>query len=473
MLPLALLSLIAIQSTPTQGVDRLIDPHHVPAPAEYKVNGVDKHAIWIVRGKKLSIDFTARRLIANAGEGPRTGIGILLDHCEDVSIKNLDVEGFQQNIVLRDCKNVKLLKCKASNSRAIRMTLAGKPTDIRLNLTDLAAWRTYGAGIWLERCLRCAVQQCSATDSQNGIVAIDTDRSLIYDNECSFNGGWGIALWHCANDTLAWNHADFCNRKMAEGWGGNSAGIAVVNGSELNEFVANSLSHDGDGLILSGKSSEKFDKKKMAYPGACRFNFIAYCDGSLASNNAFFDRYSQINLYFKNQATESNTGMAITNSDFTLLLQNDVKKNRTDGVAIFQGQGNSLFRNVIEDNLSTGVHIWSGADEATSDHPAKHNTVITNRIANSPNAVNLEGSIDSQILSNTIEQAPLPPGFKQGATSFSQVQLYSGWQNRKEAKSIDDWMFNHKPVNWKFFREASPDKGLDSLKPGEYGPIRS
>jgi len=478
MISLATLSLVFFQSPLT--IPRLntpLDALHLVKPGLYQTAGKDAHAVWVVKGHDFSLDMTDRLLRGNqtagSDQGQYEGIGILLDGCVNVTLKNADISGFRFNLVLRDCKNVRILSTKVNRSRSIRMAKEGKPVDTLLNLRDLDAWRTYGAGIWLERCTTCRVERCTASDAQNGIVLVDTSGSNVIDNECSTNGGWGLAVWHSERNTLAWNHADFCNRPWSGGWGGATAGIAVVNGAFSNQFIANSLTHCGDGFLLTDLLNEGIDSKTQEYTfdGASNLNCVAHNDGSWSSNNAFEGTCSEGNIYYANHAEDSNNGFWLGFSNQSFVIDNDILRNQTDGVAVQQGGGSTIFLNRIFGNHAVGVHIWSDAGPAELARPSIDNRVIQNQIMDSRLAVSLERSIRTLVQENTIRNAALPPGVDLSGLSLAQRLLLAGWKHSKVAKRLDDW-FSQRPKGWLFYRETDNAKTPTTIKLGEFAPAR-
>jgi len=477
MLFLALASAFIAQSShAVQPSGQLLDSKHSMRPGVYEAVGQDGHPAWIVRGNDFSLDLSSRTLRASGtgkGQDANTGIGVLVDGCTNVTLKNLDVSGFRVNIMLKDCKNVRILGCRASKSRAIRMGNAGKPVDTFLNLRNIDAWRGYGAGIWLERCDGCYLERNSASLAQNGVVLVECSHCNLVNNDCSTNGGWGFALWHSDRNTLAWNHADFCNRPWAGGWGGDSAGIVAVNICIANQFIANSITHGGDGFFLSDRLNGGFDTKKGTYnfATASNNNFIAHNDGSWSPNNAFEGTFSEANLYYGNHAEESNYGFWLGFSNSSFVYDNEILKNRSEGIAIGQGMGSMIYRNRIIGNGNVGVHIWSDDGPARTARPSDQNRVIENQIIDSKLAVSLERTNHAAILNNTIRNAAIDPKIKRGIPPLAESMRLASWKQSSTAKRLDGWMLK-RPANWQFYRDTAGPKGQEALKVGDFAPDR-
>ncbi|MDR3688855.1 MAG: NosD domain-containing protein [Fimbriimonas sp.] len=473
MLSTILLTVSAYQPSPSLE----LRPNHLPKPGIYaaRVNG--DHAAWSVRGSNFTIDLAGRTLAGSAALNGRQdayeGIGLLLTGCSNVTVKNAHIGGFQFNLVMRDCKNVRIIDCTLNESRAIRMGRSGKAIDTFLNLRDLKAWRTYGAGVWAERCDTCRIERCSTSQAQNGILLVDSRLCTVTNNMCSYNGGWGIGIWNGIRNDVFWNHADFCNRPWAGNWGGDAAGIVVVNGSRLNGFIANSITHGGDGFFLTDRVNGGYDSQNKTYKieGSSDRNMVAYNDGSWSSNNAFEGTFSSSNIYFKNIANDSNYGFWLGFSTQAFVVQNEILRNRTDGVAIGQGKGNTVFRNQLVGNGGVAVHIWSDAGPVEADQPSDMNTVIQNRIERSRLGVSLERSTNFRILGNTFVNAPLPQGVEVASPTFAQTQLLAGWFQRKDANRANR-IYGLRPPGWRFYRDSGAPTGSGAVKIGDYCPAR-
>ncbi len=459
------------QSKPT-----VIDGQRLPSSGTHVVPAQDGTSAWVIRSSNQSIDLSARLLKSSkdlSGQSNFTGTGLLLDGCKDLTVKNVNVSGFRINILLKNCTNVRLLNCSANLSRAIKMGNEGKPIDTFLNLRDIASWRNYGAGIWLENCSKCLVSHCEATAAQNGLLLVNSNENTIFNNSCSYNSGWGIGLWKSSRNVVDWNHADFCNRPWSGGWGGDAAGLVMANSSNMNSIVGNSLTFGGDGFFLTDRVNGGFDSstQKFNFEGSSNRNIVAYNDGSWSSNNAFEGTFSEGNTYYQNVANNSNYGFWLGFSSHMFLNLNIVRQNRSEGVAIGQGQQNTLFRNQIEGNSSIGVHIWSDKGAVESDQPSDQNAIIENRIVGSKVAINLDRSTNYQVLGNTIEKGALPKSIRTGFPSFAQIQSLEGWSRFGEVKRIEA-LLKLRPIGWKYFTEMG---NMDSvvIKVGDYSPVRN
>ncbi len=392
-----------------------------------------------------------------------SGIGILIDGRSDVTLENVDVSGYQFNILLRNCHNVRLVNCRADGSRAIRMAnKSGKPIDTFLNLRDADAWRSYGAGFWLEGCDDCRLSSCRACGAQNGVVLMRDKRCKVSRSDFSFNGGWGVALSGSSSNDVLWNYADFVNRPWAGGWGGDSAGFAVADGSSNNRFIGNSFTHGGDGFFLSDRVNGGFDPqtKTFKFAGSSDGNIVADNDGSWASANAFEGTFSAGNTYLGNLAENSNYGFWLGYSSHTRIERNRIENCASDGIAIEQGRENVIAHNVLANVHGTAVHLWSGTAPEHKTRPSTMNDVLDNVISKGGRAFGFENSTSTLVSGNHVSDTPEPGQVE--STSRAPVAATKG-------PHIPGLPV--RPPGWKPYREEGYPMGSNWLRAGEFAPV--
>jgi parallel beta-helix repeat protein len=221
-------------------------------PGRYVVADRDGNGVLQIAADDIVVDFGKATLESrkNASDGAKDeydGTGIAISGRKNVTVKNARVYGYRFNLRATDSRELVIEDSDFSHSRAQRISQNGQPIDIFLDIRHPDEWREYGAAIWLENCRKCTVQGCQAEGAQNGLCLISTNGSTVHDNDFSFNSGWGIAMSGSKNNVVSWNHCDFANRPCLSG-GMDNAGLAVVNGSERNYIVGNSLLYGGDGF---------------------------------------------------------------------------------------------------------------------------------------------------------------------------------------------------------------------------------
>lgn len=428
---------------------------------------------WIeVGASNITIECSGVTLASSreAGQGKQLesvqGIGIRIEGRNNVTIKNAKVHGFQHNLSALKCSKLRVEGGDFSFSRADK--LADKKW---LELRSLAKWRSYGSGIWVEQCTEAVVVRTTSSGAQNGILVVDSNGCLIKQNDTSYNSGWGIGLWAASKNTVIWNHADFVNRPWADGWGGDSAGLVMVNGSDKNFIVGNSLTHGGDGFFLTDLVNGGYDatSKTFNIRGACNDNTVAYNDGSWSPHNAFEGTFSLRNSYFRNQAEHSDYGFWLGFSSESHLQYNKINHNQTDGIAIEYGRGNWIMNNDLHGNARIAVHVYAGDPEIRKTHPSTLNLVGTNSIRDCRLAYSFEGSERYWIEANQLKNAPVPENLKPEPRHSGEFEGRD-WLRERFDRGVE--LYSERPAGWTYYREQGRPCGLDQIKAGEFAPLR-
>ena len=442
-------------------------------PGRYLVPDNDSNGVLRIRASNSVVDMQGASLtsrdLAGAPQDGLDGVGIELTGCRNVTLKNAVVEGYRYNIRAKNCDHLRIENCRANRSRAQRIARDDVPIDVWLGLRDLGAWRSYGAGLWLENCRDSTVRRCSASAAQNGLILVNCTHDLITDNDFSYNSGWGVALWQAVDNEVSWNHLDFVNRPWGGGWGGDSAALALVNRSNRNYLVGNSLTHGGDGFFLTNRNDGGFDPalKQFRPKGSSDNNLIAYNDGSWAQANAFEGTFSVGNVYFRNQANDSNYGFWLGFSSQSSLIDNDIRRNRNEGIAIEHGRSNRIEGNRLIDTGGTAIHLWAVPEAARAAFPSTDLELRGNLIRKAGRAFDLSGSTRVTSLGNTVQaatRAPFPFLTKGEAPSARERLQKSPMFGRLSA------ILARRPGKFKFLRDLPGPRGLEWMEPGDFAP---
>ncbi len=86
----------------------------------------------------------------------------------------------------------------------------------------------YGAAIYVEDSSDVTVRGCKVWHGQNGLCIDRVNDSKIYDNDFSFNSGWGLGMWRSSKNVVNRNKFDWCVRGYSHkvyARGQDSAGI--------------------------------------------------------------------------------------------------------------------------------------------------------------------------------------------------------------------------------------------------------
>jgi parallel beta-helix repeat protein len=426
----------------------------------------DGQAVYRVEQDDVVLDFKNGDIQPanpiNPDQSQYTGVGLLVKGRKNVTIRNLNVHGYRFNILVQDSQDVRIENCRLGSSRSIRISRDGSPINTFLDIRNTDVWRTYGAGLWIEKSENVVVRGTEAKGSQNGIILVDSSRCTIVDNDVSYNSGWGIALGRSSRNAVCWNRADFVNRPWAGGWGGDSSAIAVADSSCDNTFVGNSLTHSGDGFFLTHRA-DRFDEKnrKIELLGPSDGNLISHNDGSWSTANAFEGTFSSGNVYWKNWACDSlAAGFWLGFSNDSLLWDNEIKRNANHGVAIEHGKSNLVYENRIHQSGWAGVGFWASDDWRKTAKPAEGNMAIGN---------NLERNSKEYELKNSIGSRTLGPAERDDIASQAvgeKLKWFMGWPKKEDGGRA----LALKPKGWKYYRETSLAKGVEWIQAGDWAP---
>ena len=442
-------------------------------PGRYVVADRDQNGVLVVTADNVVVDFQGATLAATREDGTdlenAQGVGLIVSRAKNVTVKNAHLHGYFVNLRAVAAPGLTLENVDARFSRAQRIRHGRAPVPVWLHLRSLEAWRSYGAGFWLERCSGCMVRGVRATGAQNGLLLVDSEGGTIVESDFSFNSGWGLGLWGASRNTVAFNRIDFVNRPWGGGWGGDSAGLVVVNGSNENDIVSNSLTHGGDGFFLTDRRNGGLDgqRKTSSIEGSCDRNLVAQNDGSWSPCNAFEGTFSKGNIYYRNRASDSRYGFWLGYSDDTLLLGNEIQRNQVDGIAIEHGQGTRVVGNTFEACRRSAVALWSSRDWIDEIHPSRAIDIADNVIRGCGQAWFLRDSTDVAVRDNRIEKTPEPEfAFVDRTPADARAAFEASDRYRRLAEIL-----KKKPQGFHLYRDGPGPRGIPWIQVGPYAPV--
>ncbi|MHC4341771.1 MAG: NosD domain-containing protein [Planctomycetota bacterium] len=329
------------------------------------------------------------------------GIGIVVEGCRRVLIKGGRLRGFRCAILVRGCEEVAITGVDVSGNFRQRLKSTPEredPSDwLWPHENDEQQWRkNYGAGICLENCKGCVVFECTGRNQQNGIILDRCTGCRIYDNDFSFNSGWGIALWRSSKSWINRNSCDWCVRGYSHGVydrGQDSAGILVFEQCNGNLFWGNSATHSGDGFFLyAGHETLKKTGK-----GGCNDNLVVSNDFSHAVANGIEATFSTKNRFVENICDDCNYGIWAGYSYGCIFGSNKLRNNSIAGIAIEHGMDNAIQGNLLEGNPK-GIWLWWDDDKDLlaslfgQAHPCRSEgyRIVKNRYKNNKTDVYLQ-----------------------------------------------------------------------------------
>lgn len=433
-------------------------------PGVYTLTDKDGKGAFQILSDGVTVDFQGATLQSPATAGGRQetyeGIGISVNGHRNVTIRNAVVHGFQYNIKALKCSGLKVENCALGWSRSQLIMDGDSVNYIWLVIRDLNAWRTYGAGAWLEGCTGSTVIRMRANQCQNGLVLVNSNRNRIVDCDFSYESGWGLALWNSSDNLICWNHADFVNRPWGGGWGGDSSGFTLTTNSNRNVLAYNSFTHGGDGYFLATENSGYDRDGRYFATGTCDDNVVAYSDGSWSPHNAFESTLSNGNVYYHNWADESDYGFWLGYSTKNIIRDNHIQGSHSDAIATEHGADNWYVHNDIRNTGAAAIHLWGGTGYRSEQTPSTRNHIVGNRIAKARVAFDLTNTTATTGHTNAIQGAPLPPdiGLRAGPKPPANYRM----PRSAEISAL-------KPRGFSFYRNTEAPKGWDWLAPTAYG----
>lgn len=374
----------------------------------------------------ITIEFEARTVLQGNYAGKAailpeqltgTGISIINPQGGPITVKNARIEGYKVGIHAVQCDSLTIDGGNIRNN--FRQRLRSKPIRedasdwLWPHANDNQEWRkSYGAAVCVENSTSVTISNLTVRHTQNGIILDRVNQSQIFDNDCSFLSGWGLAMWRSSRNMVSRNSFDFCIRGHVEGVynrGQDSAGILVFEQCSGNIFAENSATHSGDGFFgfagkeaigelppqsatTAGEEPTPFD-----YAAAgCNDNLLVSNDFSYASAHGIEMTFSRRNRFIHNTMIENAIcGIWGGYSNDTIISRNHFARNggmayglERGAINIEHGSGNIIHNNTFLNNRC-GIHLWWDADTKLLEMPGVK--------------ANYRGVTDNVITSNRIE----------------------------------------------------------------------
>lgn len=354
-------------------------------PSGTVIRDVDGAGAIQIGAPNIEIEFVKGSVLRGAGPGTEPdqyeGCGIRLNGHAGVTIRGARISGYSCALWATKADRLTLERIDASDNRRARLKSTPVAEDAGDWLfgheNDQHQWLTnYAAAIYVEQSTGLTVHDSRVWHGQNGLCLDRVSEAKIYDNDFSFNSGWGIALWRSSRNIITRNAADFCVRGYSHGVynrGQDSAGIFAFEQNNENIIVENSVTHGGDGFFgFAGREAlgETGDHPIDWYKRRGNSdNVLARNDFSYAAAHGIENTFSFGNRYLNNRIVgNAICGIWAGYSRDTLIAGNEFESNgemgyglERGGVNIDHGGDNSIVHNRFLNN-KCGVHLWGGAN---------------------------------------------------------------------------------------------------------------
>ena len=413
-------------------------------------------------GARIVIDLGGARLVGGAGAPEsHAGVGILV-RGRNVTIRNGAIAGFKVALHAEDCDGLVVEDLVTSDNYAQRLRSTPAAEDgtdwLFPHRNDGGEWiREHGAGVSVRRAKGAVVRRVTSHRTQNGIVLDRVEGSEIYDNDCSFLSGWGIAMWRSASNTVCRNSLDFCIRGYSHGVynrGQDSAGLLMFEQCSGNVVALNSITHGGDGVFGFAGREALGEGADGAAPDAsrgagCNGNWFIGNDLSFAAAHGLEMTFSFGNRIVRNRF-ESNAICGIWGgyARDTLVAGNDFRRNGAMGYGGERGGVNMEHaqRTVVASNTfredRVGVRLWTDADEGIRRLPwgvangmgAESNRIVANAFSKVAVPVELIDARATTVEANDFDDcaAELVESGGEPATVRAQAGELPAWEAEAE-----------------------------------------
>lgn len=371
ILTTALLASLAMlpQSKPAQTAPSILKPGMVISkamkfkPGEYLLASKDLNTPAItISGSNLTLDFSGVKLAGssrNIDPDKRGGLGLLVKG-SNITIKNLTIRGYKVGLIARGVPGLKLIGCDFSYNwkQHLHSTLEREDTGdwMSYHKNENEEWLGYGASAYLKGCDGFEVKGCRSTGGQCGLMLVQSNKGVVWNNDFSFLSAVGIGLYRSSDNKIMHNRIDWCVRGYSHGVynrGQDSTGVLIYEQSNRNVFAYNSGTHGGDGFFLwAGQSTMDTGE------GGCNDNVLYGNDWSHSPANGIEATFSR-NIFVNNLLLDSWHGVWGGFSYDNVVMGNWFGGNG-ESIAIEHGQRNEIAYNQFDKDWMS-VYLWQNA----------------------------------------------------------------------------------------------------------------
>ena len=347
-------------------------------PGTYRLASADAaHPALTIRGSNITVDFsgvTLRGAPESADPDTFTGLAVLVDGGENVTIRNLTVRGYKIGLLAKGTRRLRITGADLSYNWKARLYSLVEHESLldwlSYHHNEADEWIEQGAGVYLADTDRAEVTGSRIVQGQNGLMLVRSTNARIWNNTFSYLSGIGLGLYRATGNTIQHNRIDYCVRGYSDGFynrGQDSAGILVYEQSSRNVVAFNSVTHGGDGFFLwAGQSTMDSGH------GGADDNVVYGNDFSFAPTNGIEATFSR-NVFVDNIVEGNWHGVWGGYSHDTLIEGNRFVKN-VEAIAIEHGQDNRITRNSFQED-TTAIHLWKNPSEDPNwGYPKHHDT---------------------------------------------------------------------------------------------------
>ena len=275
--------------------------------------GVTLKARLVVRVSHVTIEGNGATLqgpgtVGDTNALEQAGVGVLLEGCANVTIRNLNARGFATGLLARDGQALLIEGCDFSDNYH----------------NPKHGWGELPprGGLLLEHVRQSVVRNTKANRVWDALHLVESDENLIEDNDFSRCSNTCAKLWRASHNRFLRNNLSYgirIDRAAGEVHARDSTSVLIESGSDDNYWFRNDVTQGGDGIFI-----------RVLNGWVSRGNVFVENDTSYANNNCI-ESWSPGNTYLRNKANHGSYGFWLGGSDQTVLIGNE---------AAFNGQTN-------------------------------------------------------------------------------------------------------------------------------------
>jgi parallel beta-helix repeat protein len=372
-----------------------------------------QHPAFVIRGSNLTVDFTGvtlRGAPAEADPDTFTGLAVLVDGGENVTIKNLSAHGYKIGVLARRSAKLHITGANLSHNWKPRLYSLVEHESLldwmSYHKNDRDEWIESGAGIYLAESDEAEIDHTTIVQGQNGLMLARSNGAKIWNNNFSFLSGLGIALYRASGNTIQHNKVDWCVRGYSHTFynrGQDSAGILIYEQSNKNIVAFNSVTHGGDGLFLwAGQSTMDTGE------GGANDNVFFDNDFSFAPANGIEATFSR-NVFYGNRVEGNWHGIWGGYSFDSWIAANKFARNG-EAIAIEHGQDNRITENQF-DGDEVAIRLWKNPTQDPNwgyakrrDTRSRDYVIAGNTFVGTPTALKVTDTQNVRVLTNVFEK---------------------------------------------------------------------
>lgn len=368
--------------------------------ALYKLDAFDSlnKAVIIIEGNDITVDFNNAVLKgSNLKKKPDEffGTAIIIRNSERVTIRNLTARGYKVGLLADNAGSLTLENCNFSYNYRQQLQSTTLQEERKHGDNESNDLLRYGAAIYLNNCDLAIIKNCKVTGGQNGLMMKDCDDALIYNNDFSFNSGFGLTMYRCNRNKVVYNKLNFnirSHNNAAHYLGNTGAGILFPGQNNDNLFFKNAVTHNGTGFLQFGSNQNDVNGNVL------KENDFSY---SAASGIELFYGSAKV---FNNRLYECNTGLSGNYSSGNDIGGNRFRNNNI-ALAIANGQNNNIHHNIFFQDKEA-IKLWGDKQkfsigDSLPDVSSSNYAIVANSFNSNSVVYNLLGTDKLNIFNNT------------------------------------------------------------------------